>query len=324
MKTRLLAAMAAGALCLSALAPVQAQTADWPNKPLRLLVGSAPGGGTDAMARAVADKLGPLLKQTVVVENKPGASNTLAADLAAKSTDGHTMVMGVSTAHAIAPHLLKLGYDNDRDLTPVVFVGAVPNILVVNNDVPAKSVLELIALLKSKPGTYNFASSGSGSTQHIAAELFKDATGVQMIHIPYRGSGPALVDLMGGQVQIAFETASSVIPHIKSGKVRALAVLSAKRNAQLPDVPTMAEAGVPGVEMSAWYGIYMPSATPAANQKRIHDAVNGILALPDTQARLQAIGADINPMSQEQFAQFHKSENQRYAGVIKKNNISVE
>jgi tripartite-type tricarboxylate transporter receptor subunit TctC len=316
--------MAAGALCLSALAPVQAQTADWPNKPLRLLVGSAPGGGTDAMARAVADKLGPLLKQTVVVENKPGASNTLAADLAAKSTDGHTMVMGVSTAHAIAPHLLKLGYDNDRDLTPVVFVGAVPNILVVNNDVPAKSVQELIALLKSKPGTYNFASSGSGSTQHIAAELFKDATGVQMIHIPYRGSGPALVDLMGGQVQIAFETASSVIPHIKSGKVRALAVLSAKRNAQLPDVPTMAEAGVPGVEMSAWYGIYMPSATPAANQKRIHDAVNGILALPDTQARLQAIGADINPMSQEQFAQFHKSENQRYAGVIKKNNISVE
>jgi len=324
MKTRLLAAMAAGALCLSALAPVQAQTADWPNKPLRLLVGSAPGGGTDAMARAVADKLGPLLKQTVVVENKPGASNTLAADLAAKSTDGHTMVMGVSTAHAIAPHLLKLGYDNDRDLTPVVFVGAVPNILVVNNDVPAKSVQELIALLKSKPGTYNFASSGSGSTQHIAAELFKDATGVQMIHIPYRGSGPALVDLMGGQVQIAFETASSVIPHIKSGKVRALAVLSAKRNAQLPDVPTMAEAGVPGVEMSAWYGIYMPSGTPAANQKRIHDAVNGILALPDTQARLQAIGADINPMSQEQFAQFHKSENQRYAGVIKKNNISVE
>ncbi|WP_419340607.1 Bug family tripartite tricarboxylate transporter substrate binding protein [Achromobacter sp. PD1] len=324
MKTRLLAAMAAGALCLSALAPVQAQTADWPNKPLRLLVGSAPGGGTDAMARAVADKLGPLLKQTVVVENKPGASNTLAADLAAKSTDGHTMVMGVSTAHAIAPHLLKLGYDNDRDLTPVVFVGAVPNILVVNNDVPAKSVQELIALLKTKPGTYNFASSGSGSTQHIAAELFKDATGVQMIHIPYRGSGPALVDLMGGQVQIAFETASSVIPHIKSGKVRALAVLSAKRNAQLPDVPTMAEAGVPGVEMSAWYGIYMPSATPAANQKRIHDAVNGILALPDTQTRLQAIGADINPMSQEQFAQFHKSENQRYAGVIKKNNISVE
>ncbi|CAB3697148.1 hypothetical protein LMG3458_02448 [Achromobacter deleyi] len=324
MKIRLCAALAAGALCLSAAMPTYAQSADWPTRPLRLLVGSAPGGGTDAMARAVADKLGPMLKQTVVVENKPGASNTLAADLAAKSADNHTMVMGVSTAHAIAPHLLKLGYDNDRDLTPVVFVGAVPNILVVNNAVPAQSVQELIALLKRKPGEYNFASSGSGSTQHIAAELFKDATGVQMTHIPYRGSGPAMVDLMGGQVQIAFETASSVIPHVKSGKVRALAVLSAKRNPQLPDVPTMAEAGVPGVEMSAWYGIYMPSATPAAVQQRVHDAVNSILALPDTQARLQAIGADINPMSQAQFAQFHQAENQRYAGIIKKNHISVE
>lgn len=324
MKTRLYAALAAGVLCLSAAASAPAQSADWPTRPLRLLVGSAPGGGTDAMARAVADKLGPMLKQTVVVENKPGASNTLAADLAAKSGDGHTMVMGVSTAHAIAPHLLKLGYDNNRDLTPVVFVGAVPNILVVNNQLPAQSVQELIALLKRKPGEYNFASSGSGSTQHIAAELFKDATGVQMTHIPYRGSGPAMVDLMGGQVQIAFETASSVIPHIKSGKVRALAVLSARRNPQLPDVPTMAEAGVSGVEMSAWYGIYMPSGTPAAVQQRVHDSVNAVLAMPETQTRLQAIGADINPMSQAQFAQFHQAENQRYAGIIKKNHISVE
>lgn len=318
------AALAAAALCLTTLAPAQAQTADWPNKPLRLLVGSAPGGGTDAMARAVADRLGPMLKQTVVVENKPGASNTLAADQAAKSADNHTMVMGVSTAHAIAPHLLKLGYDNDRDLTPVVFVGAVPNILVVNNQVPAESVQALIALIKRRPGEFNFASSGSGSTQHIAAELFKDATGAQITHIPYRGSGPAMVDLMGGQVQMAFETASSVIPHIKSGKVRALAVLSARRNPQLPDVPTMAEAGVPGVEMSAWYGIYMPASTPAAIQTRIHDDVNQILALPETQARLLAIGADITPMSQAQFAQFHAAENQRYASIIKKNNISVE
>ncbi|WP_241123134.1 Bug family tripartite tricarboxylate transporter substrate binding protein [Achromobacter xylosoxidans] len=324
MKTRLYAALAAGVLCLSAAVSAQAQSADWPARPLHLLVGSAPGGGTDAMARAVADKLGPMLKQTVVVENKPGASNTLAADLAAKSGDGHTMVMGVSTAHAIAPHLLKLGYDNDRDLTPVVFVGAVPNILVVNNQLPAKSVQDLIALLKRKPGEYNFASSGSGSTQHIAAELFKDATGVQMTHIPYRGSGPAMVDLMGGQVQIAFETASSVIPHIKSGKVRALAVLSARRNPQLPDVPTMAEAGVSGVEMSAWYGIYMPGNTPAAVQQRVHDSVNAVLAMPETQTRLQAIGADISPMSQAQFAQFHQAENQRYAAIIKKNHISVE
>lgn len=312
-------------LALAALlAPLATHAQEWPSRPLRILVGSSAGGGTDAMARAVADKLGPMLKQTVVVENKPGASNTLAADLAAKSGDGHTMVMGVSTAHAIAPHLLKLGYDNDRDLTPVVFVGAVPNILVVNNQLPAQSVQELIALLKRKPGEYNFASSGSGSTQHIAAELFKDATGVQMTHIPYRGSGPAMVDLMGGQVQIAFETASSVIPHIKSGKVRALAVLSARRNPQLPDVPTMAEAGVSGVEMSAWYGIYMPGNTPAAVQQRVHDSVNAVLAMPETRTRLLAIGADISPMSQAQFAQFHQAENQRYAAIIKKNHISVE
>ncbi|WP_454691444.1 Bug family tripartite tricarboxylate transporter substrate binding protein [Achromobacter aloeverae] len=325
MKTRLCAVLGAVAFCLAqGAAQAQTQPLNWPTKPLRLLVGSAPGGGTDAMARAVADKLGPLLKQSVVVENKPGASNTLAADLTAKSTDGHTMVMGVSTAHAIAPHLLKLGYDNDRDLVPVVFVGAVPNVLVVNNDLPVKTVQDLIALLKRKPGQLNFASSGAGSTQHIAAELFKDAAGVTMTHVPYRGSGPAMVDLMGGQVQIDFETASSVIPHVKSGKLRALAVLSAKRNPQIPDVPTMAEAGLPGLEMSAWYGIYMPSATPPAVQQRVHDAVNEVLAMPETRKRLEAIGADITPMTQAQFIQFHQAENARYAAVIKKNHISVE
>ena len=324
MKNRLWAALAAGTLCIAAQGAAWAQQAAWPTKPLRLLVGSAPGGGTDAMARAVADKLGPLLGQTVVVENKPGASNTLAADLAAKSSDGHTMVMGVSTAHAIAPHLLKLGYDNDRDLAPVAFVGAVPNILVVNNDLPVKTVQDLIALLKRNPGELNFASSGAGSTQHIAAELFKDAAGVSMAHVPYRGSGPAMVDLMGGQVQIAFETASSVIPHVKSGKLRALAVLSARRNPQLPDVPTMAEAGVPGIEMSAWYGVYMPAATPPAVQQRLHDSVNQVLAMPETRKRLEAIGAEVTPMSQAQFAQFHQAENARYAAIIKKNHISVE
>ncbi|VFR30494.1 Tricarboxylate transport protein TctC [plant metagenome] len=323
LKRSLIALVSACALGLAVSAPATAQ-ANWPNQPLRLYVGSAPGGGTDAMARAVADKLGPALGQTVVVENKPGASNTLAAVQAVRSTDNHSMVMGVSTAHAIAPHLLKLSYDNDRDLVPVVFVGAVPNVLVVNNDVPAKTAQELIALLKARPGSYNFASSGAGSTQHIAAELFKDAAGVQMIHVPYRGSGPALVDLMGGQVQIAFETASSVIPHIQSGKVRALAVLSEQRNPQIPDVPTLAEAGLPGVEMSAWYGIYMPSSVPAEYQKRIHDEVNVVLTQPDTQKRLQAIGAQLKPMSQAEFAQFHQAENQRYAAIIKKNRISLE
>jgi tripartite-type tricarboxylate transporter receptor subunit TctC len=297
---------------------------EWPTKPVRILVGSAPGGGTDAMARAVADRLGGLLKQSVVVENRPGVSNTLAADLTAKSTDGHTLVMGVSTAHAIAPHLLKLGYDNDKDLVPVVFVGAVPNVLVVNNALPADSVQALIQLAKSKPGQLNYATSGSGSTQHIAAELFKDQAGVFITHIPYRGSGPALVDLVGGQVQMSFDTMPSVIGQIKNGRIRALAVASANRNPQLPNLPTMAEAGMKGVEMSAWYGIYMPASTPKAVQDRVYAEVTKIIAMPETQTRLGAIGADLTPLTQVQFAAFHKAENKRYGELIAKKNIKQE
>jgi tripartite-type tricarboxylate transporter receptor subunit TctC len=310
------------ATCAFAAAPALAQ--DWPTKPVRILVGSAPGGGTDAMARAVADRLGPLLKQPVVVENRPGASNTLAADVAAKSTDGHTLLMGVSTAHAIAPHLLKLGYDNNKDLVPVVFVGAVPNVLVVNNALPVDSVQSLIKLAKSKPGQLNYATSGSGSTQHIAAELFKDQAGVFITHIPYRGSGPALIDLVGGQVQLSFDTMPSVIGQIKNGRIKALAVASAKRNPQLPNVPTMAEAGLKGVEMSAWYGIYMPAATPKAVQERVYAEVTKVLAMPETQARLGAIGADLTPMTQAQFAQFHNDENKRYGELIAKKNIKLD
>jgi tripartite-type tricarboxylate transporter receptor subunit TctC len=302
--------------------PAAAQ--EWPTKPVRILVGSAPGGGTDAMARAVADRLGSLLKQSVVVENRPGVSNTLAADVTAKSTDGHTLVMGVSTAHAIAPHLLKLTYDNDKDLVPVVFVGAVPNVLVVNNALPADSVQALIQLAKSKPGQLNYATSGSGSTQHIAAELFKDQAGVFITHIPYRGSGPALVDLVGGQVQMSFDTMPAIIGQIKSGRIRALAVASANRNPQLPNVPTMAEAGVKGVEMSAWYGIYMPASTPKAVQDRVYAEVSKIIAMPETQTRLGAIGADLTPMTQAQFAAFHKAENKRYGELIAKKNIKQE
>lgn len=296
----------------------------WPTKPLRLLVGASPGGGTDVMARAVADKLAPALKQPIAVENRPGASNTLAADVTAKSTDGHTMVMGVSTAHAIAPHLLKLSYDNDRDLVPVVFVGAVPNVLVVNPNLGVNSVVELVKLAKSQPGKLNYASSGSGSTQHIAAELFKDATGTFITHIPYRGSSPALIDLMGGQVQMSFDTLASVIGHIRSGKVKALAVAAAKRNPQLPDTPTLAELGIKGVEMSAWYGIYMPSATPKPIQQQVHSEVNKLLTLADTRMRLAAVGSDITPISQEEFAAFHARENNRYREIIKKRNIKLD
>lgn len=307
-----------------ALLSLGAGAQEWPRQSVKLLVGSSPGGGTDAMARAVADRLGPLLKQSVVVENRPGASNTLAADVTAKSTDGHTFVMGVSTAHAIAPHLLKLGYDNNKDLVPVAFVGAVPNVLVVSATSPLTSVADLVKAAKAKPGQLNYASSGSGSTQHIAAELFKDATGIFVTHIPYRGSSPAIIDLIAGQVQLSFDTMPSVIGHIRSGKLRALAVAAAKRNPQLPDVPTMAEAGVKGVEMSAWYGIYGPASTPKAVIDRLNADVNKVIAMPETQARLSAIGADLTPQTPAQFLAFHNAENKRYGDLIRKNGIKLD
>lgn len=313
-------ALLAGLLAIS----VQAQTPAWPTQSVKLLVGSAPGGGTDAMARAVADRLAPLLKQAVVVDNRPGASNTLAADLTAKSTDGHTLVMGVSTAHAIAPHLMRLSYDNNKDLIPVAFVGAVPNVLVVNPAAGINSVVDLVKLAKSKPGQLNYASSGEGSTQHIAAELFKDATGTFITHIPYRGSNPALLDLMAGRVQMSFDTMPSVIGQIRNGKIKPLAVAASKRNSQLPDVPTMAEAGVKGVEMSAWYGVYAPANTPKAVVEQLHAAINKVVAMPETQSRLTAIGAELTPMTQAQFQAFHNAENQRYSDLIRKKNIKLD
>ena len=315
------------AVCGAAVLPWQAQaqdSANWPVKPVRMLVGSAPGGGTDAMARAVADRLGPLLKQPVIVENRPGVSNTLAVDMTAKATDGHTMVMGVVTAHAIAPHLLKLGYDNNRDLVPVAFVGSVPNVLVVGNSVAANTVAELVAMARKNPGQINFASSGTGSTQHIAAEVFKDAAGIQITHVPYKGSAAALVDLVSGQVQMSFDTMPSVIGQIKAGKLRALAVTSPQRNPQLPQVPTMAEAGLRNVEISAWYGIYMPASTPKAVQQKVHDEVNKVIAMPETKTRLEAVGAELRPMAQADFGSFHLAEYKRFGDIIRKNNIKLD
>ena len=312
------------ALACPVLAQAQPAAPEWPTRPLRIEVGSAPGGGTDAMARAVADRLGPLLKQPVVVENRPGVSNTIAADFTAKSTDGHTMVMGVVTAHAIAPHLLKLNYDTNRDLVPVAYVGGVPNVLVVTNDLPARNVADLVALAKKEPGKINYASSGAGSTQHVAAEMFRDAAGIDIVHVPYKGSGPALIDIVAGQVQMSFDTMPSVIGQIRAGKMRSLAVTTPRRNPQLPNVPTMAEAGLPSVEVTAWYGIYMPAATPKAVQARVHDEVNRVLAMPETRQRLEAVGAEISPMTQAEFIAFNAAEFKRYGELIRKANIKID
>ncbi|MFL6717554.1 MAG: Bug family tripartite tricarboxylate transporter substrate binding protein [Burkholderiaceae bacterium] len=325
MKLRPALLLLACATLSPALAGAQTSQADpgpnWPTRPIRMLVGSPPGGGTDAMARAVADKLALALKKPVVVENRPGASNTLAADVTAKSTDGHTMVMGVATAHAIVPHLMKLGYDNNNDLVPVVYVGAVPNVLVVNNNLGVNDVNELVALAKRKPGELNFASSGIGSVQHIAGEMFKDATGTSIAHVPYKGSGPALVDLMAGQVQMNLDTMPSVLQQIQGGKIKALGVASAQRSPRLPNVPTLAESGLAGVDMKTWYGIYMPAATPKQVQRIVHDEMNKILAEPDTKTRIENFGGEVAPMSQGEFAAFHVKENARYADLIQRRGI---
>jgi len=315
---------ALGAACLPSSSYAQGSEPDWPVRPVRFLIGSPTGGGTDIMARAVADRLSALLGQSVLVESRPGASNTLAVDLTAKSRDGHTAVVGTVTGHAIAPHLLKLGYDNNRDLTPVALIASVPNVLVVSKDLPVQSVQELIALAKAQPGVINFASSGVGSSQHIAAEIFKDAAGVDMVHVPYKGSAAAQVDLIAGRVQLSFDTMASAINQIGNGNLRALAVTTAVRNAQLPDVPTLAEVGLTGVEMSTWYGLYVPAAMPAAVVQRLNTAVNQVLAMPETRARLTAVGAELRPMSQADFAAFHLAEYQRFGEIIRKNGITLD
>jgi tripartite-type tricarboxylate transporter receptor subunit TctC len=307
------------------IAAVSAQAQTYPSKPIRLLVGSAPGGGTDLMARIVGDKLAIALKTPVIVENKPGVSNTLAADATAKSTpDGYTLLMGVVTSQAIAPHLYKLNFDVNKDLVPVALISNVPNVLVVNNALPAKTVKELIALAKSQPGRLSYASSGAGSTQHIAGESFKQLTGTFMTHIPYRGSGPALVDLIGGQTQLSFDTMPSVINQVQAGKLRALAVTGAKRSPLLPDVPTMAEAGLPALQVSAWYGLYAPAGTPKPVVDLLFKDVSAILAMPDTIKRLEAAGAEPGHMSQSAFADYQAAEYQRYGKLIQDAHIKVD
>ncbi len=236
----------------AAATPAQAQD----SRPVRLMVGAAPGGGTDVMARIVSDKLAAILRQPVVVDNRPGASNTIAADITAKAApDGNTLLMGVVTSQAIAPHLLKLQFDPLKDLAPVVLVSSVPNVLVVNNQVPARDVKALVAEIQASPDKFRYSSSGVGSTQHLAGAAFARQIHGKLLHVPYKSSSSALIDLMGGQVDMSFETMPSVISHIKAGKLRALAVTAEQRSPLLPNVPTLAEAGVAGIQMNTWYGV---------------------------------------------------------------------
>jgi tripartite-type tricarboxylate transporter receptor subunit TctC len=297
----------------------------YPNKPVRIMVGANAGGGTDIIARMLAEKMGEAFKGSFVVDNKPGASNTIAADLTAKApADGHTLLVATNTGQAIAPHLIKLGFDPIKDLTPVGLIVTVPNVLVVGANVPANNVAELVSLMKAKPNDFKYASSGVGSTQHIAGEGFNLAAGVKSIHVPYRGSSQAHLDIIGGNVQIMFDTTSSAMGQIKAGKFKPLALTTATRSSELPQVPTLAEAGVSGFEMSTWYGMFVTSGTPPEVTQRLQTELAKILKMPDIQTKLKGLGGEPGNITPEQFAQMNRQEFTRFGDLIKKANIKLE
>ena len=301
-----------------------AQTA-YPTKPVRIMVGASAGGGTDIVARMLAEKFGAVFKEPFVVENRPGASNTIAADVTAKAApDGHTLLVATNTGQAIAPHLIKLSFDPIKDLTPIALIVTVPNVLVINQQVSAKDAKDLVAMMNAKPNTFTYASSGVGSTQHLAGEGFKLATGVKMTHVPYKGSSQAHLDLIAGSVQVMFDTTSSAMGQIKAGKLKPLAVTSPKRSAELPDVPTLAEAGIPGFEMTTWYGLFVTSGTPKEVVTRLVDEANKILRLPDVQTRLRGLGGEPAGMTVEQFASLNKTDFDRFGKLIRDANVKLD
>lgn len=289
------------------------------------MVGANAGGGTDIIARMLAEKLADSMRGVFVVENRPGASNTIAADLTAKAPpDGHTLLVATNTGQAISPHLMKLNFDPIRDLIPIGLVVTVPNVLVVGSQVPAHTVKELVNVMKAQPGEFKYASSGVGSTQHIAGEGFNMAAGVKSIHIPYKGSAQAHQDMMAGQVQMMFDTTSSAMGQIKAGKFRALAVTTAHRSPELPQVPTLAEAGVPDFEMSTWYGVYVTAGTPPDVVSKLQTELSRVIRLPDIQSRLKALGGEPGNLTPEQFRQLNLQEYERFGKLIRQANIRVD
>lgn len=303
-----------------------AQTTGFPDKPLRFIVGFTPGGPSDIIARALGQKLADLWAQQVVIENRPGAGGNIAAEIAAKSApDGYTWLLGNNSILATNRSLYaKLAYDPVRDFAPVALVAIQPNILVVNPGVPAGSVKELIALAKAKPGELNYASSGSGAAAHLAGELFKTMAGVDMVHVPYKGAQPALTDVIAGQAQLMFATSASVIPYIKAGRLRALAVTTAQRSGVVPELPTLSEAGVPGFEAITWHGVVVPAATPAPLVGRLNADIVKVLGMRDLRERLESLGAEITTGTPRDFADYIAREIPKWAKVVKDSGARAE
>jgi len=291
----------------------------YPYRPVRMVIGSAPGSGNDIAGRILIAKISEAWGQQIVMENRPGANQAIAAEIVARApADGYTLLLCGTVTVAINPALYKkLRYDPQRDFAPVALIGTVPNVLVVHPSTPVATVGEFIAYAKASPGKYSFGSSGIGSTLHLAMEMLMSTTGIKLVHVPYKGGALAMADLLGGHLLAIFENVPVGAPSVRAGKVRALGVTAAKRSAQLPDVPTFIEAGFPGFEIYAWYGVCAPAATPKAVIARLNDEVNKALNQPDLQSRFADLGVDLAPGSSAQFAAFIKSETIKWAKTIK-------
>ena len=305
--------------------PLFAQGA-WPSKPIRYIVPFAPGGTTDILARVVGEKLGAALGQTIVVDNRPGQGGSAgAAELARAAPDGYTIGGGTISSHAINASLYdKLSYDPVTSFAPITLYATQPNVLLLHPSVPAATLAEFIALLKANPDKYSFGSAGIGTSQHISGELFKTMAGVKMQHVPYRGSGQMIPELLGGTLQVAVDNIATALPHMKAGKLRALAVTTAQRSGVAPDVPTMAESGLAGYELSSWQAVFAPAGTPPAIVERLYTEIAKILKLPDISKRLSDLGLDLSGMPPAQLAALVKAEVPRLGKVVRDSGAKAE
>ncbi len=299
---------------------------DYPSRPIRIIVPFPAGGTADLLARQIGQTMSEALRQQVVIENRPGAGGNIGADLAAKSKpDGYTLLMGTVSTHAINPNLYpKMPYDPVKDFAPVTMVARMPNLLVVHPSVPASNVAELIALAKTRPGALAFASAGNGTTQHLAGELFKKMAGVDMIHVPYKGNAPAVTDLVGGQVQVMFDNIPVSLQQVRAGKLRALAVTGPARSPVLPELPTLAEAGLPGYSITSWFGLYAPSGTSPQIIERLNREANKALATAQIRRRLTDQGIEPAGGTPGQFADFMRAELVKWGKIVRESGARVE
>lgn len=308
---------------LSVTTPLQAQ--NYPTRPLRLVVPAPPGGGTDILGRIAAQKLTDTLRQPVVIDNRAGASGMIGSEIVARADpDGHTLLICFTT-HVTNPSLYpKMPYDTVRDFASVAMVGVIPSVLVLHPSIPSQSVKEFIAYAKERPGKLVYGSAGSGSATHLSTVLFTSMTGTSMVHVPYKGSAPALTDLLAGQLNLMFGNMASAMPHVRSSKLRALAVTSAKRSAAAPDLPTVAETGLPGYEATSWFALFGPARTPMPIVNKLNAEVNALLRLPDVKERMLGLGADAMPMSPRELTAYVESEIAKWGKLIKASGAKAE